>query len=143
MTPKAVQAHLRRWDSELTVTRSPKSGAWVVQKPRLVCVFEHPNPARISPLGVAIVREFRRIPQTVFQLPFGLTQRSLDHAQRMMFWRRGVSPDTVADALDRDDALRAASQARDRKNYRESFQSDWGKQIRKKLKGEPTITLNT
>jgi hypothetical protein len=72
-------------------------------------------------------------------LPYGLTDRSLTALRRNMFWHRGVSADTVANAMDRDDALHRKALENDRKRYRESFQEDHGRQITKKLKGEPTI----
>ncbi len=143
MTLAKVTQLLRRVDPKLVLGRSPKTGQWVAMKPVDTVVYQHPAPQTLPTSGVFVTKEVRAINQVMFQLPFGLCQRSVDHAHRMMFWKRGVSADEVADAMDRDDRMLDISKKRDRRNYTEAFQQDWGKQLRKKIKGEPTISLAT
>lgn len=139
MSPERVQSDLRRIDPDIVIERSSRTGNWVLKKWINALIWEHPNPHLIPSRGVFVTRQYRRTLQTQFALPFGLSGKSIDHAKRMMFWKRGVSPKEVADAVDRDDIYNEVSKKNDRKNFRESFQSDYGKQFTKKLKGEPTI----
>lgn len=139
MSPQRVQAVLRRIDPDVVVARSARTDKWVVQKWVEETVYQHPNPCLIPSSGVHVTCERRRILRTQFALPFGLTERSVEHAKRAMFWKRGVSSNEVAAAMDRDDALLRQSKANDRHNFNESFRTDYGKQFEKKIKGEPTI----